>query len=142
MAAAVCITEFTDPGCPWAYSAEPIRARLRLLYGEQIDFDARMVVLSDSPQDYLDKGFTPDKMAASFKQIARDHGMPFDTSERPRMAATRPACRAVVAARVHSDRAWFLLRAPPQPRGRRAGSPPSAGAHSCRTASRGRARSA
>ena len=111
MAAAVCITEFTDPGCPWAYSAEPIRARLRWLYGESIDFDARMVVLSDSPQDYVDKGFTPDKMAASFKQIARDHGMPFDTSERPRMAATRPACRAVVAARVHSDRAWFLLRA-------------------------------
>ena len=111
MAAAVCITEFTDPGCPWAYSAEPIRARLRWLYGEQIDFDARMVVLSESPQDYLDKGFTPDKMAAAFKQIARDHGMPFDTSERPRMAATRPACRAVVAARVHSDRAWFLLRA-------------------------------
>ena len=44
-------------------------------------------------------------MAASFKQIARDHGMPIDTSERPRMAATLPACRAVVAARVHSDRA-------------------------------------
>jgi predicted DsbA family dithiol-disulfide isomerase len=109
--AAVCITEFTDPGCPWAYSAEPVRARLRWLYGEQIDFDARMVVLSESPQDYLDKGFTPDKMAASFKQIAREYGMPIDTSERPRMAATLPACRAVVAARVHSDRGWFLLRA-------------------------------
>jgi hypothetical protein len=27
------------------------------------------------------------------------------------MTATLPACRAVVAARVHSDRAWFLLRA-------------------------------
>jgi predicted DsbA family dithiol-disulfide isomerase len=109
--AAVCITEFTDPGCPWAYSAEPVRARLRWLYGEQIDFDARMVVLSESPQDYLDKGFTPDKMAAAFKQIAREYGMPIDTSERPRMAATLPACRAVVAARVHSDRGWFLLRA-------------------------------
>ena len=70
MAAAVCITEFTDPGCPWAYSAEPVRARLRWLYGEHIDFDARMVVLSESPQDYLDKGFTPEKMAASFKRIA------------------------------------------------------------------------
>jgi predicted DsbA family dithiol-disulfide isomerase len=111
MAAAVCITEFTDPACPWAYSAEPIRARLRWLYGEHIDFEARMVVLSESPQDYLDKGFTPDKMAAGFKQIARDYGMPMDTSERPRMAATLPACRAVVAARVHSDRGWFLLRA-------------------------------
>jgi predicted DsbA family dithiol-disulfide isomerase len=111
MAAAVCITEFTDPGCPWAYSAEPVRARLRWLYGGHIDFEARMVVLSESPQDYLDKGFTPDKMAAAFKQIARDYGMPIDTSERPRMAATLPACRAVVAARVHSDRGWFLLRA-------------------------------
>jgi predicted DsbA family dithiol-disulfide isomerase len=70
-----------------------------------------MVVLSESPQDYLDKGFTTDKMAASFKQIARDYGMPMDTSERPRMAATLPACRAVVAARVHSDRGWLLLRA-------------------------------
>ncbi len=111
MAAAVCITEFTDPGCPWAYSAEPVRARLRWLYGEHIDFQARMVVLSQSPQEYLDKGFTPAKMAASFKRIAREHGMPMDTSERPRMHATLPACRAVVAARVHSDRAWFLLRA-------------------------------
>jgi predicted DsbA family dithiol-disulfide isomerase len=111
MAAGVSITEFTDPGCPWAYSAEPVRARLRWLYGEHIDFDARMVVLSESPQEYLDKGFTPARMAASFKQIARDHGMPIDTRERPRMAATLPACRAVVAAKVHSDRAWFLLRA-------------------------------
>jgi predicted DsbA family dithiol-disulfide isomerase len=111
MAAAVCITEFTDPGCPWAYAAEPIRARLRWLYGTHIDFQARMVVLSESPQEYLDKGFTPERMAASFKQIARDHGMPMDTSQRPRMHATLPACRAVVAARVHSDRAWFLLRA-------------------------------
>jgi len=111
MAAAVCITEFTDPGCPWAYSAEPVRARLRWLYGDSIDFEARMVVLSESPQEYLDKGFTPAKMSAAFKQIARDHGMPIDTSERPRPAATLPACRAVVAAKVHSDRAWFLLRA-------------------------------
>jgi predicted DsbA family dithiol-disulfide isomerase len=111
LAAAVCITEFTDPACPFAYSAEPVRARLRWLYGDHIDFEARMVVLSESPQDYLDKGFTPAKQSESFKRIAREHGMPMDTSERPRMTATLPACRAVVAARVHSDRAWFLLRA-------------------------------
>ena len=111
MAAAVCITEFTDPACPFAYSAEPVRARLRWLYGEHIDFEARMVVLSESPQDYLDRGFTPDKQSDSFKRLAREHGMPIDTRERPRMAASMPACRAVVAAKVHSDRAWFLLRA-------------------------------
>jgi predicted DsbA family dithiol-disulfide isomerase len=111
VAADVCITEFTDPACPFAYSAEPIRARLRWLYGEHVEFDARMVVLSQSPQEYLDKGFTPDKQSASFKRLAREYGMPIDTRERPRMTATLPACRAVVAARVHSDRAWFLLRA-------------------------------
>src|SRR4051812_4041519 len=107
----VCITEFTDPGCPFAYSAEPTRARLRWLYGDSIDFKVKLVGLSESPQDYLDKGFTPDKQAASLKRLAREHGMPMDPRERPRMAATLPACRAVVAARVHSDRSWFLLRA-------------------------------
>ena len=30
----VCITEYTDPGCPWAYSAEPFRRRLSWLYGD------------------------------------------------------------------------------------------------------------
>ncbi len=107
----VCITEFTDPGCPFAYSAEPVRARLRWLYGEHVEFKARMVVLSESPQEYLDKGFTPERQAASFRKLAREHGMPIDTRERPRMAATLPACRAVVAARLHSDRSWLLLRA-------------------------------
>jgi predicted DsbA family dithiol-disulfide isomerase len=111
MAADVCITEFTDPAYPFAYSAEPVRARLRWLYGEHVDFDARMVVLSESPQDYLDRGFTPDKQAGSFKRLAREYGMPIDTRERPRMAASAPACRAVVAASLHSERGWFLLRA-------------------------------
>src|SRR4051794_24083440 len=100
--AAVCITEFTDPGCPWAYSAEPVRARLRWLYGEQVDFDARMVVLSESPDEYVDRGFTPERQSHAFATIAREHGMPIDTSQRPRMAATLPACRAVVAARLHA----------------------------------------
>jgi len=109
--AAVCITEFTDPACPFAYSAEPVRTRLRWLYGEHIDFVARMVVLSESPDDYLERGFTPEKQSAAFKRFAHEQGMPMDTSERPRMQATLPACRAVVAARVHTQRCWFLLRA-------------------------------
>ena len=28
----VHITEYTDPGCPWAYSAEPFRHRIDWLY--------------------------------------------------------------------------------------------------------------
>jgi predicted DsbA family dithiol-disulfide isomerase len=98
----VCITEFTDPGCPWAYSAEPFRRRLTWLYGDALEWRVRMVGLSASPADYLDRGFTPDVQARALAQIARDHGMPIDTSVRPRMAATLPACRAVVAARLHT----------------------------------------
>ncbi|HEY6780169.1 MAG TPA: hypothetical protein VI111_04400 [Thermoleophilaceae bacterium] len=51
------------------------------------------------PDDYLAKSFTPEKQAAAFKRISHAHGMPIDTRVRPRMEATVPACRAVVAAR-------------------------------------------
>jgi predicted DsbA family dithiol-disulfide isomerase len=108
---AVCITEFTDPGCPFAYSAEPFRLRLAWLYGDDVTFKHRMVVLATRPEDYTERGFTPDKQAAAFRRIAEEHGMPIDTRERPRMAATEPACRAVVAARLRApEREGALLR--------------------------------
>ena len=111
-AADVCITEFTDPGCPWAYSAEPFRRRLMWLYGDALHWERRMVVLAEDPQEYVDKGMTPEKLASGMKTIARDHGMPIDTSPRPRVAATAPACRAVIAARLHApDAEERLLRA-------------------------------
>ena len=111
MAAEVRITEFTDPGCPWAYSAEPFRRRLDWLYGEQLEWRVCVVGLAESPDDYVEKGFTPDKQARSFERIAKEHGMPIDTAERSRMAATMPACRAIVAARLNApERERMLLR--------------------------------
>lgn len=111
VAAEVRITEYTDPGCPWAWSAEPFRRRLQWLYGDSIEWRARMVGLSESPEDYEKKGFTTETQAAAFARISEDHGMPIDTSERPRMAATLPACRAVVAAQLNApERARQLLR--------------------------------
>ena len=101
----VRVTEFTDPGCPWAYSAEPTRRRLEWLYAGQLEWESRMVVLADSPDEYLERGFTPERQADAFRRIAREHGMPIDSSTRPRMAATRPACRAVVAARLNEPAA-------------------------------------
>ena len=97
----VRITEFTDPGCPWAYSAEPFRRRLNWLYGNRVEWEVRVVVLAESPSEYEERGFDTRKQARSFQKISREHGMPIDTRERPRMAATVPACRAVVAARRH-----------------------------------------
>jgi predicted DsbA family dithiol-disulfide isomerase len=98
----VCITEYTDPGCPWAYSAEPFRRRLNWIYGEQVEWRLRLVGLADSPEHYESTGFTPDVQAKAHAKIAAEHGMPIDTRERPRMAATIPACRAVVATRLYA----------------------------------------
>lgn len=98
--AKIRITEFSDPYCPWAFSSEPYRLRLRWLFGEQIEWRLHLVVLSDSPQDYLDKDVTPDRLAEGYAAIAASHGMPFDTSQRERMCATEPGCRAVVAAEL------------------------------------------
>jgi predicted DsbA family dithiol-disulfide isomerase len=110
--ATVRITEFTDPGCPWAWSAEPFRRRLRWRYGDEIEWHRRMVVLADSAADYEAKGLTPKFLSRSFTDISRDHGMPMDTSLRERMSATAPACRAVVAARLHAPECeGRLLRA-------------------------------
>jgi hypothetical protein len=95
------IHDFTDPGCPFAFSAEPGRLRLRWLYGDQIDWRPRMIVLSRSPQEYLDKGFTPERQSQALETIQRRYGMPIDPRERPRMPATIDACRAVVAARLY-----------------------------------------
>lgn len=107
----VRITEFTDPGCPFAYSAEPFRQRLLWLYGDAVEWTVRMVGLSDSPSDYERKGFGTKEMAKSYKHLAREYGMPIDTAERPRMHATVPACRAVVAARLNApEHAKLLLR--------------------------------
>jgi predicted DsbA family dithiol-disulfide isomerase len=107
----VCITEYTDPGCPWAYSAEPFRRRLNWLYRDRLEWRVRMVGLAESPDEYVDRGFTPERQSHAFATIARDHGMPIDTSVRARMAATVPACRAVVAARLHApDKMRRLLR--------------------------------
>jgi predicted DsbA family dithiol-disulfide isomerase len=106
------ITEFTDPGCPFAWSAEPSRRRLEWLYGDQLHWSLHMVGLAESPSDYEEKGFTPERQAAAFRRLSHLHHMPMDTSPKARMAATVPACRAVVAVRRHQpDRERAMLRA-------------------------------
>jgi 2-hydroxychromene-2-carboxylate isomerase len=112
MAPVVAIEHFTDPTCPFAFSAEPRRWRLRWLYGEQLTWTDRMVVLSDRAEELEEAGLTPDVLAAGNDQLQRQYGMPIDATERPRSAASAPSCLAAVAARVHApERAEALLRA-------------------------------
>ena len=41
--AALRITEFTDPACPFAFSAEPVRLRLRWHYGDALRWRTTMI---------------------------------------------------------------------------------------------------
>lgn len=110
--AELTITEYTDPACPFAWSAEPSRWRLQWLYGDQIEWQVRMVGLAEDGSVYEDKGFTVERMSQGMRQLAQQHHMPMDTALRPRMAGTVPACRAVVAVRRHEpEREWAMLRA-------------------------------
>lgn len=103
------VTHFTDPGCPIAFGAEPVRLTLRRLYGDGLRWTDRMVVLSASLQDLA--GTSTGRQARSYARWADRTGMPFDTGERARLTPTVHACRAVVAARLCApERQEALLR--------------------------------
>jgi 2-hydroxychromene-2-carboxylate isomerase len=88
------ITHFTDPACPFAFSAEPVRWRLRWHYGEQLAWTTRMIVLT------LEAG-EADLLAEGAPGLQRIHGMPIDPAPYSRTFSSEPACRAVVAARLN-----------------------------------------
>jgi 2-hydroxychromene-2-carboxylate isomerase len=107
----VAITHFTDPGCPWAYSASPAFAVLRWRYGEQLDWRLVTIGLAEDPKRYLEHGYTPTRMAVGNLRFRR-FGMPFLFEPRARVAATARACRAIVATRLlHPGRENDVLRA-------------------------------
>jgi 2-hydroxychromene-2-carboxylate isomerase len=97
--ARVTATHFTDPACPWAYSARPAHARLRWRFGDQIDWRLVLIGLSESADAYERRGYTPDRLLDSQRRFSRRFGMPFSFERKPRVAGTARACRAIVAAR-------------------------------------------
>ena len=106
------VRHFTDPACPFAFSALPALRRLDWLYGDALRWEPIMVVLSTSAEEPLRAGFTPERQAAAFERLRDRHGMPIDASPRRRVMPSVEACRAVVAARRHApERARALVRA-------------------------------
>jgi protein-disulfide isomerase-like protein with CxxC motif len=95
----VTVTHFSDPGCPWAYSASPALTVLRWRYGDQLDWRLVTIGLSEDPRSYVERGYTPTRMTVGNLGFRR-YGMPFGAQPRPRVAATARACRAIVAARL------------------------------------------
>jgi predicted DsbA family dithiol-disulfide isomerase len=103
-AATVRIRHFTDPACPFAFSAERQRLRLEWLYGDQITWELHMVVLRSEREDEWRHGEV-------FRRLQLQYGMPLDWRPRLWEAASIHACRAVVAARLRwPDREAALLR--------------------------------
>jgi predicted DsbA family dithiol-disulfide isomerase len=100
----VGVTLFTDPACPFAFSAEPVRWALRWRYGDALRWTTRMIVLTREPGE-------AEKLAQGAPGLQRRHGMPIDPRPLERPASSEPACRAFVAARLHAPgRADALLR--------------------------------
>jgi protein-disulfide isomerase-like protein with CxxC motif len=99
MPAPIAVTHYSDPGCPWAYSASPHLAVLRWRYGDQLAWRNVMIGLAEDPQRYIDRGYTASMMTQGYRRFRR-LGMPFATQPKERVAATGRACRAVVAVRL------------------------------------------
>lgn len=103
------VTEFSDPGCPWAYSANPDLVALRWRYGDGLRWRLVLIGLTEEREQYLRRGYTPQRAARGQRRFAR-FGMPFSHEPKPSVAATARMCRAVVATRLHApelERAAF-----------------------------------
>ncbi|HEU4976589.1 MAG TPA: DsbA family protein [Baekduia sp.] len=110
-APAISITHFSDPGCPWAWSASPAHAQLRWRFGDQLDWRLVLIGLAESPDRYVRSGYTPVRSAQGYARFRR-FGMVFGGAPRARMTATGRACRAVVAARLaHPEHELTVFRA-------------------------------
>jgi len=93
------VTHFTDPGCPWAYSASPALATLRWRYGDGLRWTLVTIGLAEDSSLYAERGYTPLSSALGYLGFRR-FGMPFAVAPKAGLSATSPACRAIVATRI------------------------------------------
>ena len=108
---AVTTVLHNDPGCPWAYSANPAFRVLEWRYGAQLDWRLVLIGLTESAEQYVARGYTPLRSALGQARFRR-FGMPFSPTPKARVSATARACRAVVAARLLDPGSeWRVFRA-------------------------------
>lgn len=108
----ISVTCFSDPGCPWAYSEEPMIRALRWRYGAQLSWRLVLIGLTERHEQYVERGYTPQMMATAYTRYRDRYGMPFSTAPRARVAATARACRAVVSTRLlQPELEWQAFRA-------------------------------
>jgi protein-disulfide isomerase-like protein with CxxC motif len=107
----ITATLFSDPACPWAYSASPALRVIEWRYGEQIDWRLVVIGLTEDAGQYAARGYTPLRQAQG-KLAFRRFGMPFTSAPKDRLSGTARGCRAIIAARLANDGSdWAAYRA-------------------------------
>jgi 2-hydroxychromene-2-carboxylate isomerase len=104
-------TLYTDPACPWGYSALPALRVLEWRYGDQLDWRVVMIGLREDASA-IAAGWDAGASAARLTVFRDRYGMPFVLNPKARAAGTGRGCRAVVAARaLDPGSEWATLRA-------------------------------
>jgi predicted DsbA family dithiol-disulfide isomerase len=107
----IAATLYSDPACPWAYSASPALRVLEWRYRDRLQWRLVLIGLTEDASQYAARGYTPLR-AALGQQRYRRYGMPLSPNPKARISATARACRAVVAARVLDPGSeWRVFRA-------------------------------
>ena len=68
---AIRTTLYSDPACPWAYSATPALTTLRWRYGDQLDWGLVTIGLRDDTDSLAAAGYTTTRQAAGSRRANR-----------------------------------------------------------------------
>lgn len=98
MAEQVEVVHYTDPSCPWAYSAEPFMRALEWRYGDGLDWRLVTIGLREDTSGLVSSGTTPESRVNGWRWFSETFGMPLLTTPRARLVASGRMCRAVKAA--------------------------------------------
>lgn len=105
-------TLYTDPVCPWAYSASPALRVLEWRFGEQLAWRLVVIGLRDGVSEAAARAYDPARSLHGHAAFRQRYGMPFGLVPKPRQSATGRGCRAIVAARLlERGSEWRVLRA-------------------------------
>jgi len=100
---------FTDPACPYGYSASPWLRTIEWRYRDQIEWQLVTITLSDPENS---SGIKPTRAADHWIDLRERYGMPFIAEPKLRPVTTERACQAIVASRlIQPGSQWRVLRA-------------------------------
>jgi len=101
---------YTDPSCPFGYSASPALRTIEWRYRDQIDWHLVMIGLSEPGS--ASHNYSPTDIAGYWIDLREKHGMPFSAEPKIRQTTSARSCKAIIAARlIQPGSEWRTLRA-------------------------------